>query len=115
MHRRWMVLIGVAACLLAGCGATRTAGRSSRTIGSTVGEVTGTAIGHQYGERAVGRSVGSKLGGLAGEVAGSALETHRQPPSDSAQATKFCPVGGEWYPSHFVFCPIHGAELRQRR
>jgi len=105
------------ALLAAGCGTAPAASRSTRTIGSAVGEVTGTVVGHQYGETGVGRSVGAKLGTVAGELAGSAMEGQRASPAPTPQAAagkKFCPVGGEVYPASFVFCPLHGAELRDR-
>ena len=115
---RGVLHIVVSALLVAtGCGTAPQVGRSSRTIGSAVGEVTGTVVGRQYGETGVGRSVGSKLGTAAGAIAGSAIEGRQaQPPAtaQSAAAQKFCPVGGEFYPASFVFCPLHGARLRDR-
>ena len=111
------IALYLSSLLAAGCVAGQTATRSSGTIGSAVGEVAGTAVGRQYGEAGVGRSVGSQLGGVAGNVAGSAIESRRTAPlakPQDAAATKFCPVGGEFYPESFVFCPLHGAELRRR-
>lgn len=103
--------------LIGGCQSVPSTARSGRTVGSAVGEATGTVIGRQYGESAMGRSVGSKLGSVAGEMAGSAVVTPGSQPANHPQAAperKFCPVGGEVYPGSFRFCPLHGAELRDR-
>ena len=105
------------ALVLAGC-----AGPSSRvqgsSVGSAVGAATGAVVGYQYGQAGLGQSVGSSLGSVAGSVADAAREQPRAAPSAPSPlaqgATQFCPIGGEYYPSTFHFCPLHGAELRHR-
>jgi hypothetical protein len=117
------------AAALAGCETVPTLASNSPTIGSAVGQVAGTAVGQQYGHSDVGRSVGSQLGGVAGQVAkhtlppgaapsvpaaATASPAPAAPPAPERSPRKFCPVGGEHYPEGFAFCPIHGAQLKDR-
>ncbi len=72
-------------------------------IGSMIGAGAGAIIGHQSGKTAEGALIGAAAGAAGGALIGDAM------------ATKFCPVGGETYPSDVQYCPTHGAELKFRQ
>lgn len=114
---RHLFLLLASFFLIAGC-----AGPGSRvqgsSVGSAVGGATGAVVGYRYGQAGLGQSVGSNLGSVAGSAADVVRDQRTaQSASSSAVAqgaTHFCPIGGEYYPSTFKFCPLHGAELRDR-
>lgn len=115
MHLSFLLLTSL--LLITGC-----SGPSSRvqgsSVGSAVGGATGAVVGYRYGQAGLGQSVGSNLGSVAGSAADVVRDQRGARPASSeaiAQgATHFCPIGGEYYPSTFKFCPLHGAGLRDR-
>jgi len=117
---RWYLGILCAALALAGCETGQSKAMQGTAVGAALGTATGAVVGHHYQETGAGMAVGAGLGSVAGGLAGSALDgSHKPlPPLASSAAaprlTKFCPIGGEFYPETFRFCPLHGAELRAK-
>jgi surface antigen len=123
--------VGVMVCALAlvGCEGIQSAAQSKTVqgaaLGSALGTGTGAIIGNQTGKTGAGTAIGAGLGAVAGGLVGSNLEAQdrkyqaQQYPPAAAQPpasgqVKFCPVGDETYANSFKYCPIHGAELRER-
>ena len=110
-------LYTLSALVLPGCSGPGSRIQGS-SVGSAVGGATGAVVGYRYGQAGLGQSVGSNLGSVAGSVADVARDQRSAKASSSTAmaqgATQFCPVGGEYYPSTFRFCPLHGAQLHER-
>lgn len=93
------VLIISVIAIVSGCTTTQ----KGAGIGSMIGAGAGAIIGHQSDKTAEGALIGAAAGAAGGALIGDAM------------ATKFCPVGGETYPSNVQYCPVHGAELKSKQ
>lgn len=95
---------------LTGCETAPSKTVQGAAAGTALGAGAGAIIGHQTGRAGEGAAIGAGLGAIGGGLMGSAQQQY--PPA--AGGAKFCPVGGETYAAEFKYCPIHGAELRNR-
>ena len=123
MQNMKYVIWGMCALAIAGCESMGTAAQSKTVqgaaLGSALGAGAGAIIGNQTGHAGAGTAIGAGLGALGGGMVGHGMEEQQQqvqrqeyPPA--AHKTKFCPVGGETYDESVKYCPIHGAELKER-
>ncbi len=97
MKERSLILVALlVAVMVTGCTTTQ----KGAGLGTVAGAGLGAIIGHQSGHAAEGALIGGALGAGGGALVGSQM------------ANKFCPVGGEAYPSDVQYCPNHGVELK---
>jgi uncharacterized protein YcfJ len=72
-------------------------------VGAVTGAGLGAIIGHQSGKTGEGAAIGAAVGGLGGALVGEQMDK------------KFCPTGGETYPSDVEYCPKHGTKLEWKK
>ena len=84
--------------LVVGTGCTTT--QKGAAVGGVSGATIGGIIGHQSDNTVAGAAIGGVVGTVGGMVVGEKM------------AKKFCPVGGESFPSDVNYCPKHGVELK---
>lgn len=94
-----LTILAISALLLAGCTTTQ----KGAAVGGVAGAGLGAIIGHQSGHGLEGAGIGAAVGALGGALVGEKMDT------------KFCPTCGKSYTSGVKYCPVDGAELKEKQ
>lgn len=96
---RKISIVAISLVLLAGC----TTAQKGAGVGAAAGAGLGAIIGHQSGHTGAGAAIGALGGALGGALIGEQMDT------------KFCPTCGKGFTSGVKYCPVDGAELKEKQ
>ena len=100
MNKVARLAVVVVICAVAvGCTTTE----KGAALGGLGGATLGGIIGHQSDHGVAGAAIGGAVGTVGGLLVGEHMDN------------KFCPNCGHQYPSDTKFCPVDGAELKDKQ